>query len=790
MAITRADLEAALPDVTSTLRAPGLERPAKVVRDGWGVPHIRAETVHDAFFAQGFATAQDRLWHMDYDRHRALGRWAELAGSAGLAEDRLMRTFGVERAAKADLAVSSGAAVAMLGAYADGVNAFIGTTASLPVEYKLVGANPEPWQPWHSLAVYKVRNMLMGTFEAKLWRARLALKLGAERAKPLFRGYPDHGLVAVPPGETYGAAERKGLDDLAAAIEELGWLGADGGGSNAWVVSGSRTASGLPLVAGDSHRALDTPNVYYQIHIACPAFRCSGYALPGVPGMPHFSHNEYVAWGMTHGVADYQDLYIERFRTERGLLEYAYRDAWLPAETTTETLAVRDGESETLEGRSHPPRAGHRGRSGWRGTASRSATPAPRAERPGPTRSTSCSSPSRRTRPKRRCGSGRSRSTTSSMPMLPASTATATGGAYPSGRCGTHGPRCRAGPASTNGVGRIPFEEMPNVAQPGCGVSSSPATTRRPRRTIPHYLNTTFAPDWRARRITARLTGIPLAHGDPGRTWRPSTPTASRSRPGSSSGACRRCGSTIPSCGPRRTCSARLGLPDGPVVGGRDDLRGNARAPVPRRGRGVAGGRRWRCVRCARQRSWRRSACGIAVRGRPVGVGARRRRADPGPDGPLGGDDRVVAAGGAGRTPRAVRHRHGRLDLGPRTRHPSEASPVTRLSGLRRPPRSAGGPDPRRRRHAAGGRPCPGRWIHGRGHVRQPLRPRPRRLAQLPLDRSARRLGPSPAAPTTPTRSERWADVETIPQLWDWDDIEAAAETRQTLVPEPSLGAP
>ena len=120
MSITRADLKAALPDLTSTIRASGLERPVEVVRDSWGIPHVRASTEHDAFFAQGFVTAQDRLWHMDYDRHRALGRWSEFAGGAGLGEDRMMRIFGVERAAKADLAVSSDAAEAMLGAYAAG----------------------------------------------------------------------------------------------------------------------------------------------------------------------------------------------------------------------------------------------------------------------------------------------------------------------------------------------------------------------------------------------------------------------------------------------------------------------------------------------------------------------------------------------------------------------------------------------------------------------------------------------------------------------------------------------
>lgn len=121
-----------------------------------------------------------------------------------------------------------------------------------------------------------------------------------------------------------------------------------GGGSNAWAISGNLTASGLPLVAGDSHRALDTPNVYYQMHLSCPQFRVSGFAVPGVPGAPHFSHTTYVGWGMTHGYGDYQDLYIERFRTRDGQLEYADQDRWRTAKVSDETLRVRGAASEPL----------------------------------------------------------------------------------------------------------------------------------------------------------------------------------------------------------------------------------------------------------------------------------------------------------------------------------------------------------------------------------------------------------------------------------------------------------
>ncbi len=247
--ITHADLQAALPDVTSTLHLPGLQQPVEICRDAWGIPHIRAENEHDAFFAQGFVTAQDRLWHMDYDRHRALGRWAEWAGPAALPEDRLMRTFRLARAARADWQVSSPAAQAMLESYTAGVNAFIATTRALPIEYTMLDTTPEPWEAWHCLAVYKVRNMLMGTYEMKLWRARLALGLGPEKAAALFQGSPQGALVTTPPGETYQGPPLDCLDELAAVAAQLNWLGEVGGGSNAWVISGARTASGLPLLA-------------------------------------------------------------------------------------------------------------------------------------------------------------------------------------------------------------------------------------------------------------------------------------------------------------------------------------------------------------------------------------------------------------------------------------------------------------------------------------------------------------------------------------------------------------
>ena len=343
--ITKRDLLAALPDVNKTVGIDGLRGPVTIFRDGWGVPHVKAESEWDAFLGQGFATAQDRLWHMEYDLRRSLGRWAEWAGPSGLAHDLLWRKLDIERAARADLQAAAKPAVEMLEAYCAGVNAFIETTESLPIEYRLLDAAPEPWEPWHCLATYKVRNLVYGVWEMKLWRARLASEIGPEAAARLFRGYEAGHLVTAPPGDVFDGPELDGLDELIAAVELLGDPAFGDGGSNAWVISGELTESGMPLVAGDSHRALDTPNVYYQVHLSCPEWRVSGYSLPGVPAAPHFTHTEFAAWGMTHGYADYQDLFVEKFRNgPDNRLEYKADGEWVTAEHRVEEIGIR-GES-------------------------------------------------------------------------------------------------------------------------------------------------------------------------------------------------------------------------------------------------------------------------------------------------------------------------------------------------------------------------------------------------------------------------------------------------------------
>ena len=303
---------------------------------------MRAGSLADAFFAQGFVHAQDRLWHMEYDRRRAEGRWAELAGAGAVSQDVMARRLGLARSARVDYEGAGPEARAMLDAYAAGVNAFLDTTRVWPVEFQLLDARPERWAPWDSLAVFKIRHVEMGPWQMKLWRARLVRRLGPQLAAYLCPGTPPAPMLILPPGAEYRGPALDALEALGRSDVVLASLPAWVGGSNNWALAGARTASGRPLVAGDPHRPLDTPNCYYQNHLACHDFDAIGLSFPGVPGFPHFGHNRHVAWCVTHAMADYQDVFVERF-DPTDPTRYEFRGEWRRAEGRHETVEVRGG---------------------------------------------------------------------------------------------------------------------------------------------------------------------------------------------------------------------------------------------------------------------------------------------------------------------------------------------------------------------------------------------------------------------------------------------------------------
>jgi penicillin amidase len=332
-----------LPQASGSLTLKGLQGEVTIMRDRWGIPHIRARSVADAFFAQGFVHAQDRLWHIHWDMRRAYGRTAELIGAAGVEPDRLMRRFQIERAAQADWALLNDETRAMVEAYTAGVNAFIERTPIPSVEFAVLGIRPEAWRPHDCLSVFKVRHVLMGVLYNKIWRMRVVQKVGVKRALELWEGYPTGAPTIVPPDALYyraGAAWYPSLEQASLMLPSAG-------GSNNWVVDGTKTLSGKPLLAGDPHRAIDVPNVYYQNHLACDSFDVIGVSFPGVPAFPHLGHNSRVAWAITHAGADYQDLYIEKFDPDDAS-RYAYQGEWLAAEVSTERITVK-GSADVIE---------------------------------------------------------------------------------------------------------------------------------------------------------------------------------------------------------------------------------------------------------------------------------------------------------------------------------------------------------------------------------------------------------------------------------------------------------
>ncbi len=325
-----------LPQIDGSVHLPGLTAPAEVIRDRWGIPHIYAANTHDLLFAQGYVHAQDRLWQMDFSRRLAAGRLSEVLGRTTLDVDRWIRIIGLRRAAERELPTLDAAARAALDAYAAGVNACI-AQGCLPLEFAILHYRPEPWSPADSLSWNKMMSWyLSANWQSELIRAQLIARLGSELAAEL---EPDLGApVIVPPGVDYQA-----IGQVAPPYVGPGAL--EGLGSNSWVLAGSRTRTGAPLLANDMHLLMALPAFWYENHLQGDGLNVTGVTFPGTPGVVA-GHNGHVAWGFTNGLADVQDLYLERLRHLRGgRVEYEYRGEWHPARVHREEIRVRGGQT-------------------------------------------------------------------------------------------------------------------------------------------------------------------------------------------------------------------------------------------------------------------------------------------------------------------------------------------------------------------------------------------------------------------------------------------------------------
>jgi penicillin amidase len=337
------------PTINGTVQVSGLHSTVEVHRDKWGVPHIYADNTEDLFFAQGYVTAQDRLWQMEMNRRIGSGTLSEILGDVTLETDRFIRTIGWRRVAEMEADSLEGDTLLMLQAYCAGVNAFVDAhRGNLPLEFTILGFEPKPWTPADSIVWAKAMAWdLGGNWEAELLRAGLIEAVGEEKATELAPPYPDRSPLIVPPEVgTYGELDVQGVLASYAPLKDLLGAGGPGLGSNNWVVDGTKSATEVPLLADDMHLPLGMPSIWYEVHLVGGGYNVQGYSFPGVPAVI-IGHNEDIAWGATNANPDVQDLYIIKTNPDNPD-QYEYHGQWLDMETIEEVIEV-DGEEPVVE---------------------------------------------------------------------------------------------------------------------------------------------------------------------------------------------------------------------------------------------------------------------------------------------------------------------------------------------------------------------------------------------------------------------------------------------------------
>lgn len=338
-------LRQSLPQLEGEIRVAGASAPVQVIRDPEGVPHIFAANERDGWFAMGFVHAQDRLWQMEFQRRVGAGRIAEVLGERAFDTDRLMRTLGIARTAERIVAKLDNETRAGLEAYAAGVNAYLATRPTLPVEFIAMRVEPEPWKPADSVAWLLVMSWdLSGNWRSELGRLRYAAKLGPEKAAEFLPVYPGDKPVPFPDFKALYAEMAPAAAAMLAVSPDTG----EAVGSNNWVVDGTRTTSGKPLLANDPHLGLQAPALWYLAHVSTPQGNVVGGTLPGMPFIV-LGRNDRLAWGFTTTNGDTQDLFVERvapqdatsYVTPEGTAPFDVRDEVIKVGSESRTIKVR-----------------------------------------------------------------------------------------------------------------------------------------------------------------------------------------------------------------------------------------------------------------------------------------------------------------------------------------------------------------------------------------------------------------------------------------------------------------
>lgn len=341
-----------MPQVSGTFSVPGLVDEVTVIRDVDGVPHIYASNPHDLFYAQGYVHAQDRFWQMEVWRRTGNGTLSEVFGPATVKVDRFVRTMGWHRVAAEELLQMDDDTLAVLQAYADGVNAYIAHQGThLALEQSLLALQGtrytiEPWTPLNTLTWVKAMSWdLGGNLNSELERVALIQASDPALMALVKPPYDYDKPVIVPSGVTYDALEVGALREQDALLRAFRpALGSDLG-SNNWVVSGALTDNGFPYVANDMHLGIQMPSIWYEVGLHCAPlgpdcpYEAVGFSFAGTPSVVA-GHNGQIAWALTNVGPDVQDLYLERVNPDNPL-QYEVNGQWLDMTLAVETLVVR-----------------------------------------------------------------------------------------------------------------------------------------------------------------------------------------------------------------------------------------------------------------------------------------------------------------------------------------------------------------------------------------------------------------------------------------------------------------
>jgi penicillin amidase len=335
--------------IRGEIEVPGLHHAVRVQRDTWGVAHIYADDQHDLFFAQGFVAAQDRLFQMELWKRAGQGRLAELLGPSAVKRDMAARLLRYRGDMAAEYASYAPDTLEILQAFTAGINAYIAALRAaggpgLPVEFRMAGFEPEPWKPedcLNRLAAYS----MMGNASSELLHAQLLELVGAAKATELLNFDPPVELEPAPGTDFSGLSPALLANVVSSDVRTPLPATPSLRESNNWTVSGTLTATGRPLLAGDPHRVIAQPSLRYIVHLVAPGWNVIGAGEPALPGVA-LGHNEHIAWAFTIFGLDQEDLYLETLNPADPK-QYRTAQGWSPMLERRELIRVRGGSDVT-----------------------------------------------------------------------------------------------------------------------------------------------------------------------------------------------------------------------------------------------------------------------------------------------------------------------------------------------------------------------------------------------------------------------------------------------------------